>query len=377
MIKTISQKSARIFSVAITLLVSSLLFVSCEKDDMDLKDPSDSILPDRFRVEIPGAISSRAHTKSQQVDTLSGDGVYMHLRNFIGLAESGAELNENVILMIAVNNLNRPMELTFISDEDGRAKHLSVVENASFEGKDWQYRLTVTDVGNPAKTSAPTHALQVFWNLAPLEAISILNPWNINRNTEEIYQETNFRVEYSETGALGYEAHMMVSFTGFPVPNPLHDPYGLSKMKMFVGRNGDMVSIFGNSEHPNARFFNHETGFNWAFSAAASRTQNIAVAEVGLPPMDLNASDRETLLETYSIYNVFRNQILYVWPNINPDVLEAYLHHTQAPGYFNAGGFVQAGTAPSQAYEPLKEAMEMLTPYNPATILNYQITFAQ
>ncbi|MFN2394587.1 MAG: hypothetical protein ABR597_02750 [Bacteroidales bacterium] len=363
----------RIFksSVGLFVLLAVMILSSCEKDEFDPFDKPDTILPDRFKVEIPSSISSAYSTKDGQVDTLQGNDIYRHLRTFISVGESGAELAQNIMLTIAALNLNRPMELTYISDDDGRTKNLKIVENVQYEEATWHYRMTISDI----EDGTPEMGMQVFWRWDPLVGIAILNPYNIDRNTEEIFTETTFRIDYSEAGNLGYDAHMFVSFSGFPLPNPLQNPYGLDKMKMFVGKTGDQVTVFGNSSHPNAKFFNNETGFNWAFVAAADENLDIAVAEVGLPPSDLDAADRETLLETYSIYNVFHDQIMSVWPTIDPEILNAYLYNTQAPGYFNQNGFVQAGTGPSEDYLPLKDYIQNLAPYNPASILNMNIEF--
>jgi len=362
-------------TLSILLVITALIFASCEKDELDPGKKSDSIIPERFSINIPSSISSDVITKSAQIDTLKGDDIYRHLRSFIHIGTFGAKLTEEVMTWIALHNLSQPMELTFISDEDNRAKHLKIAENALFEGTTWQYKLTIKDVAESSATDSGNIAIQVFWNLKPLKGIAIINPYQINRRTEREYRNTHFRVDYSEAGEMGYEKHMIVSFSGFPLRNPLVDPYSVGKMKMFVGKTGDMISIYGNSEHPNARFFNNNTGFNWAFVAAASESKNISVAEVGLPPMNLDATDRTTLLEMYSIENVFKNQILSVWPGINQDVLNAYLYYTKAPGYFAQQGFVQAGTAPSDLYTPLSEKIKTLTPYNPASILNMSITF--
>lgn len=361
------------------LMLFSVLFIvaSCEKDPFGPDRKPDSIVPDRFMVEIPQSISSSSTLKSAQIDTLSGNAVYEHLRTFIQVGEYAAEMAQNIMLSIATLNLNRPLELTFISDEDGRPKHVKIVENVMFENFNWQYQLTITDVGSANEPGQTGHALQVFWSWNPLRGIAIVNPYNINRNIEEQFTETLFRIDYSEAGNLGYEAHMIVSITGLPLPNPLHNPFGIDKMKMFAGRNGDMVTVYGNSQHPNARFFSNETGFNWAFVAAGFESQDIAVAEVGLPPMGLDASDRETLLETYSIYNVLRNQVLSVWPNIDLSVLNAYLDNTRAPGYFNHTGFMQAAIAPSEAYLPLEEQILQMAPYNPQNISNLTVVFAE
>ncbi|MFO7922438.1 MAG: hypothetical protein R6U58_01945 [Bacteroidales bacterium] len=363
------------YTAGIILLMALFILPSCEKDDLDQIQNPDSIIPERFIVEIPNSISSSNNLKSTGVDTLQGNNIYQHLRTFISVGEYGAELVQNVMLSIAVHNLNRPMDLTFISDDDGRPKHVKINEDAYFEGTHWQYRLTLTDIQGQDEGSEKNIGLQVFWNLHPLKGIAIMNPYNISRKTEKDFLDTDIRIDYSEAGELGYEAHMIVSIAGFPLPDPLEDPYALSKLKMFVGKSADLVALYGNSEHPNANFFSSTTGFDWAFVAAGSESQDIAVAEVGLPPMDLDASDRETILETYSIRNVLHNQILSVWPNINQDILDAYLYHTEAPGYFDRQGFVQAGTAPSQAWLPLREYIRTLIPYNPATISGLSIEF--
>lgn len=380
--KRIQENILSIFSnhtlksvVGILMILTVVLMPSCQKDDIDPLD-SDNIVPPRFKVDIPQSISKEIQKKSSQVDTLMGNDIYEHLRSFIHVGEAGAEITEDIMIMIAVNNLNRPLELTIISDDDGRAKHISIVENIQFENKMWQYRMTVTDVeDSQAKAYETDIALQVFWNLDPIDGISILNWYNMNRNTEEEFKDTFFRIDYSETGSLNYDKHMIVSITGMPVPPPEEDIYGITKLKMFVGKSGDQVDLYGNTLHPNAQFFSEETGFNWAFAASASESLDIAVAEVGLPPMALNADDRYTLLEEYSIENVLRNQILLTWPTIDEGLLDDYLYHTQAPGYFNSEGFVQGGTAPSGSYEVLEAAIQNLAPYNPANILALDIQF--
>lgn len=364
----------RIF-LGFLLLAMITILSSCEKETIGPDNEPDTLIPDRFMVEIPKSISSGEALKSNQVDTMNGNHIYQHLRTFIAAGESGAELAQNIMLSIAVHNLNRPLELTYISDDDGRAKHLEIVENAMYEDQNWQYRLTISDADGSTQNGHSNIGLQVFWSWNPLSGIALINPYNCDRTTDESYAETNFRIDYSEAGNLGYEAHMFVSISGFPLPNPLQEPFGMDNMKMFVGKNGDQVTIYGNSQHPNAQFFNNETGFNWAFVAAAWENQDMAVAEVGLPPVGLDETDREVLLETYSVYNVLRNQVLSVWPTIDNDILDAYLYNTQAPGYFNASGFVQAGTAPSEDYLPLTEHIQNLTPFNPAEILNLSINF--
>ncbi len=359
----------------VILLMALFILPSCEKDDPEQIQNPDSIIPERFMVEIPNSLSSSSNLKSTKVEAFNGDHIYQNLCTFISVGEYGAELIQSIMLSIAVHNLNRPMDLTFISEEDSRPKHLKIIENAYFEETQWQYCLTLKDIQGPYEGSHRNIGLQVFWSLHPLKGIAILNPYNISRKTEEDFLNTHIRVDYSEAGEMGFEEHMVVSITGFPVPDPLENPYGLKKLKMLVGKNADLITLYGNSKHPNANFFSDTTGFNWAFVAAAYESQDIAVAELGLPPMDLDASDRETILETYSVRTVLRNQILSVWPNISQNLLDSYLLNTEAPGYFNRLGFVQAGTAPSQAWLPLREYIRTLTPYNPSKIRDLTVDF--
>lgn len=368
-----TAKKALNFMFAFTLL----FFVSCEENTLEPDNRSHNIVPKDFAVDIPESISSSATLKSGQVDTLEGEDIYGHLRTFIHIGDFGAELTQEIMRGIAENNFSRPLEVTILSDDDNRPKELVIIENAMFEGTQWEYKLTYTDVGdNP--TGEGNIAMQVFWNLDPVEGIAMINPYNIDRNTEEMYKNTNIRIKYSEAGDISFEnfdKYMIVSIDEWPMPNPLVDPYGLSKLKMFVGEKDNIVSIYGNSEHPNARFFNEETGFDWAFVAAASKTQDIAVAEVGLPPIDLDANERNILLGDYSVRNVIEGQILDVWPNIAQETLDSYLYHTQAPAFFNSNGFLQAGTAPSSDYDVLLEKIEILAPYNPYSILTMEIEF--
>jgi len=369
-----NKRSFTTRTIAILSIFTIVFFASCEEDTLSPDTNPDSIVPKNFAVEIPKSISSNVELKTAEVDTLQGNDIYGHLRTFIHVGEFGAQLTQDIMRSIATNNLSRPLELTLISDDDGRPKHLVIVENEEFESSVWEYKLTYTDAGENRSEIGNT-AMQVFWNTNPVEGIAILNPYNINRNGEEKFKNTNIRVKYSETGDLSFDRYMIVSVDEWPMPNPLVDPFGLSKLKMFVGKKGDIVSIYGNSEHPNAKFFNNETGFDWAFVAAAHESRDIAVAEVGLPPMDLDATERSVLLGDYAVKNVIEDQILDVWPNIDQNTLDAYLFHTQPPGYFNTNGFVQTGTAPSTDYEPLEANIQNLVPYNPYTILTMDIAF--
>ena len=144
---------------------------------------------------------------------------------------------------------------------------------------------------------------------------------------------------------------------------------------MFVGRTGDVVDLYGNSNHPDARFFTEETGFNWAFVASGNDNSDLGVAEVGLPPSDLNSTSREEILETYSLRNVFSDQILEEFPLAGQIIIDAFLDNTMAPGYFNEAGFIQGGDSPGDEWNEFGERIQNLTPFNPSEVSSYELNF--
>jgi hypothetical protein len=251
-----------------------------------------------------------------------------------------------------------------------------IIEGSEFEGQSWEFQLTMTDEDGGK-------ALQVFWNNSPVKGIAIMNPYNIDRTTVNEWSQseqwtdenTMYRVDYSEAEQ-DYEAQMTVYISGLKLPDPSvgDNRFAMETLKMFAGKNGDIIDVYGNSNHPNASFFDENTvGFNWAFTAAGDESTDRAVAEVGLPPSNLDASDRETLLVTYSIYNVFYNELIEL--GYQEQDIQDYLVNTQAPGYFNSQGFVSAGTSPGSAYDAAEASMNLLTPYNPVLVSNLEINF--
>lgn len=356
----------------LTLSAMLILFQSCQKNENEPVDENQNIIPERFAVDIPSSISSYAYYKDSKIDTLQGNDIYNHLRTFIYVGENAADIVGDIILAIGLYNLNQPMSFSFTSEDDGRLKQVVIIENAVFEDYTWQYKMTITDEGTTIEENI---AMQIFWDKNPIKGVALLNPYNIHRNTDPKFMETMYRIDYSEAGEFGYTHHMIVTIDGLPLENPVTQPYSMSTMKMFVGKNGDIVSVFGNSEHPNAKFFTGETGFDWAFTAAGKNSTDIGVAEVGLPSNTLNSSSRNELLVENSIKNVFTEQIYAVWPWIDSTTVNAYLYNTEAPGFFNHYGFVNGGSAPTPEYNPLVDVIAGLTPYNPAEINQLVISF--
>ncbi|PLX05594.1 MAG: hypothetical protein C0594_07015 [Marinilabiliales bacterium] len=354
-----------------------MITTSCKKDKEEITE-GESILPTSFKVDIPSSISNDQSNKSIQADTLKGNEIYEHLRTFIAIGEGAADIVQSIMQAISVYNINRAMSLSFQGDDDGRTKNLTVVENSSYDGINWEFQMTITDADSESNADGG-NGMQIFWNTSPVKGIALLKPYNINRNDTELDQAV-FRIDYSEAGEYGYDKHMFVSIIDIPMPDPSIDPFGMNNLKMFAGKTGDIVDIYGNSNHPNAFFYTTNTGFNWAFVASGNEAQDIAVAELGLPPHTLDASDRATLLETYSIKTVLTDEINQHFINTYgflPDSasLADYLGDADAPGYFNTNGFSQSGSAPSGDYSPLNDNIQSMAPFNPSTVNNLTIEF--
>ncbi|NJN26785.1 MAG: hypothetical protein HC819_12830 [Cyclobacteriaceae bacterium] len=366
------MKQFKLSSLLIILFLAIFQF-SCEPES-DILKSKDSILPERFGVEIPDALSQQNYASNGRVaiDTLQGNLIYGHLSNFINVGESASEFVAEVIGAIAIYRINKPMSLTFQGEEDGRAKNMVVEEEPTFEGETWEFVLTITDAASEAGADGGK-GLQIFWNRSPIRGVALLKAYNIDRNTD--FGQAVVRIDYSETGDHGYENDMIVSIADLPLADPLDDPYSMTTLKMYAGKNGDFVDVFGNSNHPNATFFAGNSGFNWAFVASGSRSKEIGVAEVALPPSSLDETSRNVILKDYSIKKVFTEEIYDVWPNIGQQSVDAFLFNTGAPGYFAKQGFVSGGTSPGSAYDALESRLNALSPYNPKDISNLKLSF--
>ena len=296
---------------AAVLLTSAFLFQSCEQKDLVDPTSNNGILPDHFKIDLPSSMSNENATTTNKSatdyehtagDTVMGNAIYMNLNTFIAVGEGGADIVEHIIGAIALYNINKPMELSFISNDDHRMKDLVVKANADFEDRNWEFMLTIYDKASESEADSGK-AIQVFWNTKPIEGVAILRPYNIDRAHDKAALDAKVRVDYSEAGTDKYDKTMMVEISDYPMPDPRINPYALNSLKMFVGKKGDNLDVYGNSDHPNAKFYTDRTGFSWSFVASGYDSRNIAVAEVGLPPSDLNTDDRKVILKDYSIKN--------------------------------------------------------------------------
>ncbi len=355
-----------------------LIAVGCAKNEEDKVIQSD--LPETFRIDVPSAISQTSTQKNVSTEVFSGNEAYRHLNNFIYVGDASAEIVEDIIKAIRIYGLSKPMSFSFMSDADRQTKNVVVLDNSSYESSIWQHQFTITDAASESNADGGI-GLQVFWNTNPTMGIALLRPHYWDKSDTSNLDSTLFRIDYSEAGDSIYDATMVVSIYKWDLN--LNDRFHMDNMKMFVGKAGDRIDVFGNSNHPDAWLFLQEPkGFNWAFVASGSASKNIGVAEVGLPLSNLDESRREVLLGTYSLQNVFTSQIreyYYQTYKVYPDAAAVanYLTNTEAPGFFNSSGFVQGGTAPTNEYDALVSNIQGLVPYNPYYISNLTLEFKQ
>lgn len=366
-------------------LLTVLFFSACEKDTPEEKDEY-GILPERFKVDIPSSLSrttqNNTSTKSVNDDGLSGNEIYAHLNNFIAIGEGAADLVQEIIWAIVIHKIDQVKQVTFASEDDGRIKNLVVESDVNFDGRPWEYMLSVTDAESEGNADGGI-GMQVFWNKSPIEGIAILKPYNIDRTNNELAGDAMFSIEYSEKGMDNYETYMIVEITNLPSEENDTNLFAINALKMFVGKDGNIIDVYGNSNHPNAKLFTENIGFNWAFVASGKDAEDIGVAEVGLPPCTLDETSRTVLLEDYAIKTVLTNEmtaaILAEYPTADPATIalfiEPYLENADAPGYFDNKGFIQGGTAPSADYSELETNIEALTPYKPKDINELTIEF--
>ena len=373
------MKKLSFYSLLLVLSVA-LLSTACENTFTGPGlDDENSILPEELTVEIPTALLEDVSSLkgAPVVDTLKGREIYGHLRFFIHSGDRAAHLVRHIIYGIRRYNIDQVKTLTYISEDDGRLKNLVVVEAPEFEGRTWEYGLTITDAESEGEEDGGI-GMQVFWmHRNPKEGISLIKPYNLDRTLEREMAKAMFRVDYSGAGELGYDRHMIVSIADMPAIDPLLAPFAMDGMKMFVGKKGEHVDVFGNSSHPNAKFLTEKVGYNWAFVASASLEDNVAAVELGLPLSTVDSDDREVLLVENSIYNVLYNEVKTIWPHASEELLEAWLTNTEAPGFFDSHGFIQGGEAPGDQFLPLVERIQDLSPYNPKEIAELEINFSQ
>ncbi len=360
-----------IYLMAILLL----MFTGCKPKDTG---EDQTILPPSFTVEIPDALKSDQEPEEKALtDTTQGARLYEYLRYFIHVGDNAAQIVQNIINKIHEYNLSQNVSFSYTGD-DGRVKNVVVKSDVEFDGQQWEYGMQITDAELESNSDKGI-AMEVFWNLYPVEGIAILKPSYIDQVNYGNWGEAMIKIQYSEANPYFYEKYMIVSATDLPMDT---NRFAVKNLKMFVGQNSTYVDVYGNTQHPNAWLLipDHK-GYDWAFVASSFPTEGIALAQVGLPPDTLNESSRQVLLEDYSLYKVLKNEITqwyFEQNNAYPDslLLEQYLTDAQGPAHFNTSGFIPSTLAINPMFRDLEDFILNLSPYNPYEIAHMNIYFA-
>jgi hypothetical protein len=338
----------------LTTLSFILITLACK--DIPIDPITKAITPARFRIKIPDAISSPDLQKSIKTDTIQGEDIYKMLRYFIYAGDASATLVEQIIISIQQNNITEAGSSTYVGD-DGRTKDIVITESVSYDSNNWDFFMEITDEGN--------EAMQLFWNADPIYGICIFKPAEMNHDLNQ-QLDAMYKVEYSEEDVT-YDKTMEISICSLDS----NDIFFLKSMKMFVGKKGNIIDLFGNSCHPNAILVSTQGGIDWAFIAQADDSKNIAIADVCLPP--LLCTTNINIMTDYSIFNVYVDEMTAA--GITDTMMQqAYLYNSQSPAYFGEVGFAACGTnVPSAEYNSL--SLNGLKPYIPSEIYYMNIIF--
>ncbi len=325
-----------------TALLALLVLVwGCSEDDggpaPDFNGGlSSDIFPSTFTVDIPDALSFDGNAPasgriSHDEEFDGGADIYEALRIFIWVGEASAEILEGTITEIVAHDFDNLVAFSLISDDDGRQKDFEIKQQVTYGGQSFEFELTMFDEDG-------AQGAQLIWSRDPARVVAILRPYDIDRTEGMGSKDVFYQIEYAENQG-DYEASMVVSITNIQE----EDKDFLDNMKMFVGKNGDVIDVYGNSNHPELTILDpdFQGGRNYAFVARGDEVQDIAVAIVGLPPSSV--SMLEGLLEEYSVYNVFEQEMIAVGIT-NPDIIEFILQNAHSPAYFiGEDGFVGSG----------------------------------
>ena len=372
-------------------LTVAFLTTSCDSNSEIA--PNQVTLPKSIMVDIPSVITEAGGNKggrkagrtTRQEDTPvpKGEDVYNGLIGFISLGNDAAEFIEEIIT--GLREEDEIDQITSFTGEDDRVKNVVVKSNVGFENKNWEHQVTVID-SLSKKNPDEGKAIQIFWNENPVQVIVIIKLTNHIRSEdletegdeddEEGFllvasENTVARINYTESGS-NYDAEMEVLISGLKLLP--EDPHSISVLHMFVGKKGDIVDVFGNSNHPNGELFPNKVGYNYAFVASGSVTEGVAAVELGLPPSNLNESDREVLLTKYSLKKVLTDEIVKL-EGLDQATIDAILEDVSAPAYFGDElGFISGGESPGSEWNQVAVRLKNLSPYNPLETNNLVVT---
>jgi hypothetical protein len=370
-----NMKKKSLLNFVLVLMFSMIVISACKKD----KGEATTNVPSKMTITIPSSLNEPGSSKKSDkggIVPLKGNDIYANLRLFIGVGAGGAAIVDGIMLAVSIYNLTAlTSPVSFKSNGDGLTKTLTVSKDGAFNGITYQWKMVIQDYNG-------SQALQLFFNTSPIKGVAIYQASKLNHKDwfSILHPNALVQIEYSEA-EIKYQKQMIVTIAGLT-------PYGnsgLDNLKLFVGKNGDILDIYGNSNHPNCVIFDPNPldgkGIDWAFVAHSNDRVNIGVAKVALPKCNL--SDTALLFTKYSIHQVLTDELNHVFNNNIPaDSLTKYLQNAETPGYFQGppkNGFVSSGTnVPNIAeFTPAFLNLSGLKPYVPFDIKNLTLSFSK
>ena len=347
--------------------VFAFMFVRCVDDT---ENPQrESILPTAFNVEVPTSLASTSGLKAGDL-SVSGNDLYEMMRAFVFVGHSSAAIIHEFIGVIALYQIDEPMEFKYISGDDDRAKELIVTANETFENIKYEYKMVVRDIQNPLD---PATGLEMYWNRTPENGIAIMQFSNLNRTDAENI-DARIRIDYSESSST-YDKQMIVSIAGLDIDG-VND--NVDNLKMFVGKKGDRLDVYGNANLPDYQIIDktHLNGYNWEFVAHVDDSKNISVAKVALPPTTV--SNNTNLFTTYAMKTVLEKEIKIQYPDFADAqiLINDILANSDAPAYFNANGFISCGTTIPSGFTTEFIDLSSMNTYTPVAINALRIPFS-
>ena len=216
-----------------------------------------------------------------------------------------------------------------------------------------------------------------------VEGIAIVHPRYFNRSDVTLtnQEELMYQVEYSSVATSEYDQMMVVAISGYTLSA---DIFSIDNLKMKVTKKGDIITLIGNSNHPNAVFFDpSKKGFSYAFVAKGDQAANIGSIKLSLAPCTLDSTD---ILSTHSVANAITGELNYYVtqagysPAAEPfkTCITNILANCQSPAYYSAGGYQSCGSnKPMVGNYDAVSALDGLVPYSPKEVSTLAITFGE
>ena len=348
------------------LMIATIFFFACLEEKDQLDDLQSADLPEKFTVDIPSTLSNpnglSAGRLLESNEEVSGSEIYAGLRGFIYVGENAAVALEEIIKVAVAVKISGVSEFTIESEDDGKSKTFTFNNDVTYESSTYANEMVITDESGEM-------ALQVVWNTNPVSGTAVLNPYYLDRREDAELIDTFYRLDYRESSD-GETQEMTVTVDGIPLDE------GLNKLKMTVVKNGDIVEVFGNSNHPNLTLVNESltTDRNYAFVARADETNEIAVAEVALPPSSVETND---VMDDYSLFAVFEAEINSAGIT-DQNQIDAHLANALPPAYFdNKTGFLGAGESVPDNDGFTSEFIDLseMSPFAPKDIADLSVSF--